>query len=113
MKNYLSGYAQLTLPVVIKLSAAHHTNTIKATSPTTNANLTLSDCSTYTHMLVQVTGGGQPANGDGRWVACSSVVGALTSPNLSNGVNNLEVWLKTNTTVEATATATISITVTP
>lgn len=113
MKTYIDGTISQALNTTIALSAAHHSNTIKATTPTTNARLSVSDCAGFTHVLIQTTGGAQPLDGDGRWVACSAVNGAITSPNLSNGNNNLEMWMKTGSTVDVSPMATISITVSP
>jgi len=114
MKNYLQGHNNLGVNTVIKLTAAHHTNTIKATSPTTNALLSVNDCSTYTDVLVQASTNPSPTDPmDVRWVPCTTAIGAITSPNLPNGSTTLDLWMKTSGTIDPTPKASTTITVSP
>jgi hypothetical protein len=114
MKNYLLGHNNLTTNTAIKLSAAHHTNTIKATTPTTNAKLSVNECSTYTDVLIQASTDSAPTDAmDVRWVPCTSAIGALTSPNLPNGTTTLDLWMKTGGTIDPTPKSSVTITVTP
>jgi hypothetical protein len=114
MKNYLLGHNNLIVNTSIKLSVAHHTNTIKATTPTTNALLSVNDCSTFTDVLVQASTDPAPTDAmDVRWVPCTIAIGAINSPNLPNGTTTIDLWMKTGGTIDPTPKSSATTTVTP
>ena len=93
----------------LEVSVAHPSNSVSSNT----ANLTVSDCQSFTHVLVQADGGGVPAAGDGRWVTCDEAVGSIVSSTLSAGPNTLDVWFKTGAVVEGSESTELNIVYTP
>jgi hypothetical protein len=106
---YESNNQGSLLATSIQVSVAHTSNTVSTNTP----NLTVSDCQSFTHVLVQADGAGAPAAGDGRWVACDETIGAIVSSTLGAGPNTLDIWFKNGAVVEGSETTEVNVNYTP
>lgn len=102
---YKAGKQANQLPITQKVSAAHPSNTVYSAS----VDLTIGDCLSFSHILVQPVGTGTPVDATPGWVSCSEAIGAISFGSLNLGNNDLEIWFKNGSTVEGSATDTISI----